>query len=204
MFGTCKRFASLMALAVLTFVLAGTTVARADATQMPDATAHAQQIQTCQKNMQAQSSQRGQKMTNAALQLQGMFGAIDVKAQYCWPKIKALFDSIGQLSSLRSNPFQAIVNVIMGQIASQILALINNACSAALSTIQSFKNFLLSQMNHLCIPLPDLNLGLGGIAGLSFSNAPACGPGSIPAFQFQYGPPTGYSTPAAPNYQLFR
>ena len=139
-------------------------------------------------NIQKAAAATAKKKIAAAGQIRGMFGAIDVKAQYCWGQIKQLYESIGSLQSMKNfNPFSAIATAILTQIGSQILNMLNNLCSTALKTIKSFKSFLLSQINNMCIPLPDLSLGLGGIAGLSFANAPPCGPGSVPLLQFEYG-----------------
>jgi len=135
----------------------------------------------------------GYLKTNAAVQTLGMFGAIDVKAQYCWSQIQSIFESIASLSDSSLNPFAVIVDIIVKQIASQILQYITNACSAALATLNSFKTFVLSQLNHMCIPLPNLSLGLGNIAGLSFSNAQPC-TNSVPLFNFGYNGMPGYPT----------
>lgn len=161
---------------------------------------HCDSTSTFNTAVQSAMGNVGYTKTNAATQLLGMFGAIDVKAQYCWSQIQSLFESIGSLASTSMNPFAMIVSAIINAVASQILTLISNACSAVLSTITSFKSFLLSQLNHMCIPLPDLSLGLGHIAGLSFSNAAPC-TGGVPLFNFGYTSPGGVGPY---SYQRFR
>jgi len=199
-----KKCGRVLKLAMLVFVMAASLAHMAHAaTPTPDLcddtskNGYNAQIQQIQGNV-------GYKELNAASQIRGMFGAIDVKAQYCWSQLKTLYESIGSLNSLKGfNPFKLIAAAIISQVGSQILSMVNSLCTAALSTVQSFKSFLLSQLNSMCIPLPDVGLGLGGIAGLSFANAPPCGPGSVPLFQFQYGQTPGMS-PGYYNYRQFR
>ncbi len=78
---------------------------------------------------------------------------IDVRLNYCMDLIKAMFD----LDVTLSNPMGLITSLIR----SEILALINQACQAAMSVVQQAIAFGLSQFNRFCLPLP--NFMIGGI-----------------------------------------
>ncbi|MFY9288031.1 MAG: hypothetical protein WAO98_05970 [Alphaproteobacteria bacterium] len=93
----------------------------------------------------------GQAKLQAQNAAMALFGAIDLKVQTCFDKIKGMFTILGSLS----DPLALIWSLIAGQ----ILALVNELCSSVLNTLSQLKSFVMSQFNRLCLPLPDFGLG---------------------------------------------
>ncbi len=145
------------------FALALPSVARADD---PSTDTLQDQCEDGQVNQALQSAfgHAGQAMIRNNNSTLDMFGAIDVRVQSCLDKIRQAF----QVITMLSDPLALIAAVVL----SQVLQMIEQLCQTVLSDVTSLRDFALSQLNRICIPIP--NFGLGGGGGLNLPKAPEC------------------------------
>lgn len=137
------------------------------------------------KAFQSSFAQAGQAQIEASNNILGMFGAVDLKAQYCWSNIQNMLSFAGSIG----DPFK----LIWSAVSSQITNLLNQVCSQAMSAVSQLKSFLMSQLNRLCIPMPNLGLSIGGLGNLGLKNAPSCN--GISLFSATSMPAGSYSSP---------
>lgn len=132
------------------------------------------------KALQAQSAETAQEIMVVSDYVIKTFGAIDITAQHCLDRLMDFYNTLMDLDLNVIDPIKLAVRIIFRTIVDQFL---NALCSKILSTVQSLQNFLLSQLNRLCIPLPNLTISLGEMR--SFNNASCDG---IPALTVSPAP----------------
>jgi hypothetical protein len=112
-------------------------------------------IDDCNKNMQANLSQFAQAKSMASAKIFTGIPPVDARLYSCLTSISAAFS----INATLSNPFS-----LLGTLARQaILAILDQVCQMILSDINALKQSALSIFNLACIPIPNLNLGLGGL-----------------------------------------
>jgi hypothetical protein len=122
----------------------------------------------------------GNMRSQAALQLSASIQTIDIQAAYCLSKIQDMFGALtSTLAGLSFNPFNVLLNIVVSQVTSAIITMIASVCQAAIGTISSVANAALSIVNSICIPIPQLNLGLNGLSALQINGMKPC-TGGIP------------------------
>jgi hypothetical protein len=84
-----------------------------------------------------------------------LFAPVDRKIQMCFDQVQAIFQAIG----FHGSPLALLTTAAM----MIILNLVQQVCSAVLTDLNQIKTFVLSQVNRLCLPLPNFGLGLGGL-----------------------------------------
>jgi hypothetical protein len=136
--------------------------------------------------------------TNTALQkaqaekqVMSSMGYIDAYAAYCFGPLVAVYDWVTGLGSGNPfNPYTFILGILISQVANLVVTVLSAVCQYVLNDLRQLSSFLLSQLNRLCIPLPNLNLGLGG--GLGLKNVPPCNGLSLNPFTPYGVQPRGY------------
>ncbi len=151
-----KRPSLFISLAIFAFLFlcAMPSIARAQSAQ--DACADGQVNQGLQSTL----AQAGQQKIQAMRGIQGQYGTLDIKAQYCWTQIQTAFTALGAMSG---GPLGAVAWAAVQGIVNN---LINQVCQMVMQSINQLKQFLVSQLNHICLPMPNLNMGSGGMMGM--------------------------------------
>lgn len=116
--------------------------------------------QTCMQNQANNYTNHAQIQTTAIVKVFSNASNPDMKLVYCWDQVKAMFNTIGTLTSGNSIFGSIIWQVIQAAISS----FLNQICQAVMSAISSAINMIKSM---LCIPLP--HFSLGGLGGGGFS-----------------------------------
>lgn len=145
-------FTSLILLCV--FALPKAALAQADLT------AAQAQIDTCNSTVVNNAYATAQKRITVANSAYSNMAQIDAAAYQCLDNIEAALNGLDAGFSLTS-PGGVLALVAKKTAWAIALTLIQTTCSTILQNVKAIEGFALSQFNHLCIPLPKLNIGLG-------------------------------------------
>lgn len=110
------------------------------------------------------------------------FGAIDISAQHCLDRLTDFYNKMMELELGVLDPLQYIVGQVFRKFVQDFLI---KMCDKVLSTVESLKTFVLSQLNKLCMPIPNLSISLPQMSSLGNAE---CSSGSIPVLTVSPAP----------------
>ncbi|MER2520774.1 MAG: hypothetical protein ABTQ34_08835 [Bdellovibrionales bacterium] len=102
------------------------------------------------------------------------WGAIDIKKDQCFDKLKLFFDAIMNIG-ISFNPFDFFVSILKDM----IVEFINEACNYAVGSLDAMKDSILSQLNRMCIPFPNLGINLGDMPKFDYQECSGFAPISV-------------------------
>jgi hypothetical protein len=133
---------------------------------------------TVQNNLAA----TGQSMVQAKQGIIGSYGISSILNSCKFTSISGLFSTLSTMSVM-SSPFAAIANIIIQQIIGQVTKMISQVCQALVNDVKTLvQNALNSALGGICIPLPNLGLGIK-VLKVQPTMAPPCGSNSISVLQ---------------------
>lgn len=124
------------------------------------------------------SAQVGKSLATAINNVVANYGSIDIEETHCLKRLKTFYDALLSLRIGVLDPFSFIMDLVI----KQVFQILEQICNQVVQMIGSFKDYVLSQVNRICIPVPHLGVN---ITTPQFKN-PSCQ--GVPVFSFSPAP----------------
>lgn len=133
------------------------------------------EIDAAVTSMSAQVAKRLAIATNNVI---SQYGTIDISEAHCLKRLKTFYDALLALRIGNLDPFAFLMDMVI----KQVVSILEQLCNQIVQQVGNLKDYVLSQINRICIPVPNLSANL---TLPQYRNASCDG---VPAFSFTPAP----------------